>query len=206
MYRPVLLNFVSLQGFLVKSSHICYTCDTVGFSPSRFFPRISGQQPVHERLRPTFHTYLPIHRLSSVSVARGFVFINSLWILARIGQIKHWLAVLFSFLMSQLTVLSNQYFHKITCNLPCYLLLAIHSLLLNKTYGSVFSPWLHAWNFLKGKVRIFNELLLLEIKKIQAKHEFVNTWMWLGTAMHVFPDTPSLPECSRVIQLLLSCL
>lgn len=87
MYCPVLLNFVSLQGFLAKSSHICYMCDTLRFSSSTFFPRISGQQPVYERLRPIFHTHLPIHGLSSFSVARGFVFINSLWILARIAQI-----------------------------------------------------------------------------------------------------------------------
>lgn len=204
VYCPVLLNFVSLQGFLVKQIFICYICVTVAFCPSSFFPRIGGQQPVHERSTPTFHTYLPIHRLSSFSVPRGSVFINSPWILARVGQIQHWLAVLF--LMSQLTVLPNQYFHKITCNLPCYLPLAIHSPLFNKTYGNVFFPWLHAWNSLKGNVRIVNELLLLEIKKNQAKQEFVNTWMWLGTAMHVFPDTPSLPECSWVIQLLLSCL
>lgn len=87
MYCPVLLNFVSLQGFLVKSSHICYTFDTVGFFSFSFFPRIGGQQPAHERWTPTFHAYLPIHSLSSFSVPRGFVFINSPWILARIGQI-----------------------------------------------------------------------------------------------------------------------
>lgn len=95
MYCPVLLNFVSLQGFLVKGSHICYICVTVAFCPSSFFPRIGGQQPVHERSTPTFHTYLPIHRLSSFSVPHGSVFINSPWILARVGQIQHWLAVLF---------------------------------------------------------------------------------------------------------------
>lgn len=84
--------------------------------------------------------------------------------------------------MSQLTVLPNQYFHKIICNLPCYLLLAIHSLLLIKTYGSGFFPldWVPE-TFLKGKVRIVNELFLLEIKK---KHTSICEYMNVVSRSH----------------------
>lgn len=71
IFLKCLILFVFLQGILAKSFHICYICDTV-FSPSGFFLNISTQQSAHQRLMPTFHLHLPIHRFSSFSVALCF--------------------------------------------------------------------------------------------------------------------------------------